>query len=69
VTIVDAGVRKPLDIQVIVPVDDMGALGEIIDESGGDLPSGPTIIVTGAAVYLAVLAVKRLRRGLGQSVR
>lgn len=34
-----------------------------------DLPSGPTIIVTGAAVYLAVLAVKRLRRGLGQSVR
>ena len=42
VTIVDAGVRKPLDIQVIVPVDDMGALGEIIDESGGDLPSGPT---------------------------
>ncbi len=26
-----------------------------------DLPSGPTIIVTGAAVYLAVLAAKRLR--------
>ena len=25
-----------------------------------DLPSGPTIIVTGAVVYLAVLAVKRL---------
>lgn len=42
VTIVDAGVRKPLDIEVIVPVDDMGAMGEIVDEAGGDLPSGPT---------------------------
>ncbi len=34
-----------------------------------DLPSGPTIIVVGASVYLGVLAVKRLRRGLGQTVR
>lgn len=34
-----------------------------------DLPSGPTIIVVGASVYLAVLAVKRLRRGLGQTIR
>ena len=41
VTIVDAGVRKPLDIEVVVPVDDMGALGEIIEESRADLPSGP----------------------------
>ncbi len=32
VTIVDAGVRKELDIEVIVPVDDMGRLGEVIDE-------------------------------------
>jgi len=31
VTIVDAGVRKPLDLEVIVPVDDMGALGELTD--------------------------------------
>ncbi len=28
VTLVDAGVRKPLEVEVIVPVDDMGALGE-----------------------------------------
>src|SRR5205085_3327205 len=27
VTIVDAGVRKPLEIEVVVPVEDMGALG------------------------------------------
>ena len=32
VTIVDAGMRKPLDVEVIVPVDDMGALGEVIEE-------------------------------------
>ena len=32
VTIVDAGVRKPLEIEVVVPVEDMGALGEVLDE-------------------------------------
>jgi ATP-dependent Lhr-like helicase len=42
VTIVDAGVRKPMDIEVIVPVDDMGALGEIIDEPvSGPAAGGP----------------------------
>jgi ATP-dependent Lhr-like helicase len=42
VTIVDAGVRKPLDVEVIVPVDDMGALGEIIDEPvSGPAAGGP----------------------------
>jgi ATP-dependent Lhr-like helicase len=38
VTVVDAGVRKELDIEVIVPVEDMGRLGEIVDEPA----SGPT---------------------------
>jgi ATP-dependent Lhr-like helicase len=32
VTVVDAGVRKELDVEVVVPVDDMGALGRPIDE-------------------------------------
>jgi ATP-dependent helicase Lhr and Lhr-like helicase len=42
VTIVDAGVRKPLDIEVIVPVEDMGALGEIIEEPvSGPAAAGP----------------------------
>ncbi len=36
VTIVDAGVRKPLEVEVIVPVEDMGRLGEITDESMSD---------------------------------
>ncbi|MGI8662265.1 MAG: DEAD/DEAH box helicase, partial [Acidimicrobiales bacterium] len=38
VTIVDAGVRKELDVEIVVPVDDMGALGEIVEEP----MSGPT---------------------------
>jgi len=31
VTVVDAGVRKPLDLQVVVPVEDMGELGKVVD--------------------------------------
>jgi len=38
VTIVDAGVRKPLEVDVVVPVEDMGAIGQVIPES---LQSGP----------------------------
>ena len=39
VTIVDAGVRKPLDLEVVVPVEDMGRLGEVVEEA--DVFSGP----------------------------
>ncbi len=38
VTIVDAGVTKPLDVEVVVPVDDMGDLGRVIE---GEPVSGP----------------------------
>ncbi len=42
VTIVDTGVSKELDVEVIVPVDDMGALGEVIEEPvSGPLAAGP----------------------------
>ena len=42
VRIVDAGTRKPLDVEVIVPVDDMGALGEVIEEPmSGPAAAGP----------------------------
>ncbi len=37
VTIIDAGVRKTLDVEVVVPVDDMGALGESVESH----PTGP----------------------------
>jgi len=39
VTVVDAGVRKPLELQVIVPVEDMSQMGKPIDD--GDVLSGP----------------------------
>ena len=32
VSIVDAGSRKPLEVEIIVPVEDMGRLGEVIEE-------------------------------------
>ncbi|MCU1448222.1 MAG: putative ATP-dependent helicase [Acidimicrobiales bacterium] len=38
VTVVDAGVRKPLDLEVIVPVEDMGELGKVVDP---EVLSGP----------------------------
>ncbi|HEX7134621.1 MAG TPA: helicase-related protein, partial [Iamia sp.] len=40
VTIVDAGSRKVLDVEVIVPVDDMADLGQPITPGGG-APGGP----------------------------
>ncbi|MEY2455825.1 MAG: ATP-dependent helicase Lhr and Lhr-like helicase, partial [Acidimicrobiaceae bacterium] len=39
VTIVDAGVRKEMDVEVVVPVDDMGDLGTV--SAPGELRSGP----------------------------
>ena len=43
VTIVDAGVRKQLELQVIVPVEDMSRLGEAIplEEAPGGPAAGP----------------------------
>jgi ATP-dependent Lhr-like helicase len=39
VRIVDAGVRKPMEVEVVVPVEDMGDLGSPIAEGPG--PPGP----------------------------
>jgi len=42
VEIVDAGVRKEMDIEVIVPVEDMGDLGKVIEEPiSGPASLGP----------------------------
>ncbi len=43
VTIVDAGVRKQLDVEVIVPVEDMGRLGEVVADEpmSGPAAAGP----------------------------
>jgi ATP-dependent Lhr-like helicase len=40
VTIIDAGIRKPLEVEVIIPVEDMGMMGQPIPGSEG-LRSGP----------------------------
>ena len=42
VTIVDAGVRKELDIEIVVPIEDMGDLGTFVEEpQSGPAAAGP----------------------------
>ena len=42
VTIVDAGIRKPLDLEIVVPIEDMGDLGSVVNESvSGPASAGP----------------------------
>ena len=41
VAIVDAGTRKPLELRVIVPVEDMARLGEVLPQD--EQPGGPVI--------------------------
>ncbi len=41
VSIVDAGTRKPLELQVVVPVEDMARLGEVLPMD--EQPGGPVI--------------------------
>ncbi|HET7486396.1 MAG TPA: DEAD/DEAH box helicase [Acidimicrobiales bacterium] len=41
VTVVDAGSRKTLDLEVIVPVEDMAELGKPLKHDGGPILSGP----------------------------
>ncbi len=41
VAIVDAGARKPLQIQVVVPVEDMARLGEVLPQD--EQPGGPVV--------------------------
>ena len=48
VTVIDAGSRKVLDIEVIVPVDDMAELGQPV-RPGGGAPGGPDAPPSGPA--------------------
>ena len=53
VTIVDAGVRKPLELSIVVPVEDMGELGRPAQpafEDGGDLVLRPATDGEGPSV-------------------
>jgi ATP-dependent helicase Lhr and Lhr-like helicase len=40
VTIVDAGIRKPLELDIVVPVDDMGEMGTTLPAPGQAGPGG-----------------------------
>ena len=63
VTIVDAGVRKQLDVEVVVPVDDMGALGEIIEEPvPGPVAAGPARRSIWPAMHPRLLELVREHR-------
>ncbi len=44
VTIVDAGIRKELDIEVVVPIEDMSDLGSVVEDVplSGSAAAGPT---------------------------
>ena len=42
VRIIDTGVRKPLELEVVVPIEDLATLGKVIDQpTGGPLATGP----------------------------
>ncbi|MEA2025514.1 MAG: helicase-related protein, partial [Chloroflexota bacterium] len=65
VSIVDAGVRKELDLSVVVPVEDMGRLGEVIpleESPGGPTGSAGTRTSIWPSVYPRVLELIRAHR-------
>ncbi|MCB1017109.1 MAG: DEAD/DEAH box helicase, partial [Acidimicrobiales bacterium] len=63
VTIVDAGVRKELDVEVVVPVEDMGALGEVIEEPvSGPVAAGPVRRSIWPAMHPRLLELIRQHR-------
>src|SRR5204862_3358608 len=56
VTIVDAGVRKPLEVDVVVPVEDMGDLGQVTQEPiSGPAAGGPARRSIWPSVYPRIL--------------
>ena len=65
VTIVDAGARKPLDLQVVVPIEDMTKPGEILplDEQPGGPATNPEARVSiWPAIHPAILELIKAHR-------
>ncbi len=65
VTIVDAGARKPLDLEVVVPVDDMAAMGQILpldEQPGGPATSGDARTSIWPAIHPRILELIRSHR-------
>ncbi len=62
VAIVDAGARKALDLEVVVPVDDMAAIGEVLpleDQPGGPATSPDLRTSIWPAIHPAILELIR----------
>jgi len=63
VTVVDAGVRKRLEIEVVIPVDDMAELGTVIDEpTSGPAAAGPVRHSIWPAMHPRLLELVRENR-------
>ena len=65
VAIVDAGARKPLELQVVVPVEDMAAIGEILpldEQPGGPAISAEARSSIWPAIHPAILELIRSHR-------
>jgi ATP-dependent helicase Lhr and Lhr-like helicase len=58
VTIVDSGIRKPLQVDVVIPVEDMGDLGRNVPDlrSGPEMPSNPQRNSIWPSIYPRILA-------------
>ena len=62
VMIVDSGTRKPLDLQVVVPVDDMAAMGNVLpldQQPGGPATSGDMRTSIWPAIHPRILELIR----------
>jgi ATP-dependent helicase Lhr and Lhr-like helicase len=65
VTIVDAGVRKQLDLQVVVPVEDMAAIGETLPPAaapGGSAAAGDSRTSIWPQIHPRILELIRAHR-------
>jgi ATP-dependent Lhr-like helicase len=65
VTIVDAGARKPLDLQVVVPIEDMTKPGELLpldDQPGGPATNPEARVSIWPAIHPRILELIREHR-------
>ena len=63
VTIVDAGHRKPMELEIVVPVEDMASLGQTVDlPASGPVAAGPSRTSIWPAIHPRLLELIRAHR-------
>jgi ATP-dependent Lhr-like helicase len=62
VTVVDAGVRKPLEIEVVIPVDDMAELGTVVEDPMSEPAAAPVRHSIWPAMHPKLLELVRENR-------